>query len=101
MSKRGRKSELRQLRTYLHPESEIDTAISDFIDKSVRMRGSHAMRAMLVIAWQQMQGFDRAEFDRHFKGSHNFSVFEKIRSKQEASTGADSLLSNPPTPKLK
>jgi len=101
MVKRGRKSELRQSRTYLNPESEIEAAISEFIDKSVRMRGSHSMRAMLVIAWEQMQGFDRAEFDRHFKGSHNFSVFERIRLKQEASTGADSLLSNPPTPKLK
>jgi hypothetical protein len=102
VTRRSRKTALKQVRTYLNPESETEAAISEFIDKSVSMRGSYTMRAMLLIAWEQMAGLDRAEFDRVFKGSHNFTVFERIRSKQQqASKGADSLASNPPTPKLK
>ncbi|WP_299592547.1 hypothetical protein [uncultured Tateyamaria sp.] len=101
MAKRGRKTELRQLRTYLNSESETEAQISEFIEKSVRMRASHTMRLMLAIAWEQMQGFDRAEFERHFQGCHNFSAFDRMRSKQQASDGSDSLTINPPTPKIK
>lgn len=101
MAKRGRKVQLRQVRTYLNPESEVEKAISEFVAGAVRMRTSVALRVMLTIAWEKMQDFDRAEFDRHFAASHRFSTFERIRSKQDASNEADSLLSNPPTPKLK
>lgn len=101
MVKRGRKVQLRQAKAYLNPESENEAAISEFIETAVRMRSSAAMRAMLLIAWDRMCTFDRAEFDRHFSQSHNFSTFERIRSKRHASTGTDSLVSNPPTPKIK
>ncbi len=101
MAKRGRKAQLRHVKTYLNPESEVEAGISDFIDSSVRMRSSAAARAMLTIAWEKMQDFDRAEFERHFSASHNYATFERLRSKHQASTEADSLLSNPPTPKLK
>lgn len=101
MKKPAPKAALRQSRTYLNPESEVEAEISDFIDKSVRMRASHVMRSMLLIAWEQMAGFDRAEFDRHFKGAHNYSTFERLRSKHRASKGASSLLTDPPTPKIK
>lgn len=101
MARRGRKAELRQTKTYLNPESEVEAAIIEFIGGSVRMRNSLTIRAMLAIAWEQMQHFGRDDFDRHFYASHNFTSFERIRSKHDASTGTDSLLSNPPTPKLK
>lgn len=101
MAKRGRKAQLRHVKTYLNPESEVEAAISDFVDSSVRMRSSAAVRVMLTIAWDRMQDFDRAEFDRHFSSSHNHSTFERIRLKHQASIEADSLLSNPPTPKIK
>ena len=99
--KRGRKAALRHLKTYLNPEIEVEAAISNFVDGAVRMRSSAAVRLMLTIAWEQMQGFNRAEFERHFSATHNFATFERLRSKQKASNEADSLLSNPPTPKIK
>ncbi|WP_273794840.1 hypothetical protein [Brucella intermedia] len=101
MAKRGRKAQLRNVKTYLNPESEVEAAIGDFVDGAVRMRSSAAVRVMLTIAWERMQDFDRAEFDRHFLASHNYTTFERIRSKHFASFTADSLLSNPPTPKIK
>lgn len=101
MAKRGRKVQLRQVKAYLNPESEVEAHISEFIDTSVRMRSSAAIRSMLMIAWDRMAEFDRPEFEQHFKNSHNFTTFERVRSKHHASTGTDSLLSNPPTPKLK
>ncbi|WJS87245.1 hypothetical protein [Paracoccus sp. TOH] len=101
MAKRGRKAQLRHVKTYLNPESEVEAGISEFVDSAVRMRSSAAVRAMLTIAWERMQDFDRAEFDRHFSSSHNYSTFERVRSKHHASIEADSLLSNPPTPKIK
>jgi hypothetical protein len=100
---RKRKNEpaLLQVKTYLNPQSVTEAEISEFIGTAMRMRGSTALRAMLSIAWKQMQQFDREEFEQHFKGSHNFTAFERLRAKHTASIEADSLLIHPPTPKLK
>lgn len=101
MLKRGRRAKLRQAKTYLNPQSETDAAIADFIEGAVLMRSSAAMRVMLTLAWERMQDFDRAEFERHFGASHNYTSFDRLRSKHHASIEADSLLSHPPTPKIK
>ena len=100
---RKNKSEpaLLQIKTYLNPQSLTEAEISDFIGAAMRQRGSAAVRAMLSIAWTQMQQFHREEFEQHFKGSHNFTAFERLRAKHKASLEADSLLIHPPTPKLK
>lgn len=46
-----------------------EAEISEFIGTAMRM-GSTALRAMLSIAWGQIQQFNREEFEQHFKGSH-------------------------------
>lgn len=99
--KRNDEPELVQVKTYLNPQSTTEAEISEFVGSAMRMRGSTAVRAMLSIAWTQMQQFDREEFEQHFKGSHNFTAFGRLRAKHKASIEADSLLIHPPTPKLK
>lgn len=98
MGKRGRKTQLRQVRAYLNPEQPEEAAICEFVEKAVRMRSGAAVRAMLRLAWAQMQTFERGQFEAHFP-DHRFQTFERIR--RSASPEADSPVSIPPSPKIK
>jgi hypothetical protein len=95
-----KKAKLTPVRAYLSPEQPSEAAIIEFVSSAVRMRSSATVRAMLCLAWAQMEKLDRETFEAMFPGN-KFSTFERIRRSNAASQEADSLVQIPPSPKVK